>query len=557
MRELMVVLGSVALVTARWLPTAFRSRVEAGAAVVVLISAATLLPEPRWQMLPVLAADLIIGAGWLLNRLGTGGLLTRLRAGGLLNRLGAGGFLAGRRLRAGGPLIQPKAGGLLAGRSLEAGWPLAGRRLAPGQPGARPRARRWVALTATLACLGLVVGGGLAARALPVPVFPLPSGPSPVGTTVLQWTDPARGEPGTPEAHDRRTVVVQLWYPARQAGERARYLGRTRQEAETVAAGEARYLGVPAAALSALPRAHSRATPGAPPADGRFPVVLFSPGLGGVRTQNTAWAEDLASRGYLVAGVDHPFDSAAVVLADGRTVHTTIAASGNPAEDAKRRTRWTEVRADDLRFVLTRLTAADPAVSSPGLLTPPATGEPAASGFGPLTPPATGEPAASDLGPLAGRVDSGRVAVTGHSIGGAAAMRAAEKDPRITAVVNLDGGLNPGQGPVRQPVLTLTHDVTGPSGAEYLAQVTRVLDRGAVTSYRLTVPGSAHLTFTDAPLFLPPVPSIVGSLGRAESIRLTNQTTAAFLDAALLGRPVDLPAELARHGDLHIHHPST
>ncbi|MEU4425434.1 hypothetical protein AB0F81_32840 [Actinoplanes sp. NPDC024001] len=452
MRELIVVLGSVVFVTARWLPAAARRWAAAGAAAVVLIGAVTLLPDPRWQMLVVLAADLLTGLGWLLAR--------------------------------------------------------------------RRRVRWWLALPATLGCLALVVGGGVAAWALPVPVFPPPYGPSPVGTTVAQWTDPGRDEPGTPETGDRRTVVVQLWYPAREAGSGARYLGRTRPEAEAVAAGEARYLGVPAAALSALPRAHSHATSGAPPADGRFPVVLFSPGLGSVRSQNTAWAEDLASRGYLVAGIDHPFDSAAVVLADGRTVRTRIAATGDPAEDERRRTRWTQVRADDLRFVLSRL----------------------------------GDPAG---GPLVGRADTRRVAATGHSIGGAAAMRAAEQDSRITAVINLDGGLNPGQGPVRQPVLALTHDATGKAGAAYLARLASVLDRGAAAGYRLTVPGSAHLTFTDAPLFLPPVPSVAGSLGRTESIRVTAQITAAFLDATLRDRPIDLPSELARHGDLHIHRPAT
>ncbi len=62
---------------------------------------------------------------------------------------------------------------------------------------------------------------------------------------------------------------------------------------------------------------------------GRFPVVLFSPGSGGARTQNTAWAEELASHGYLVAALDHPYDSAAVVLTDGRTIHTKTASTGD------------------------------------------------------------------------------------------------------------------------------------------------------------------------------------------------------------------------------------
>ncbi|MCE0446893.1 hypothetical protein LT493_27010 [Streptomyces tricolor] len=46
--------------------------------------------------------------------------------------------------------------------------------------------------------------------------------------------------------------------------------------------------------------------------------MLFSPGLGGVRTQYRLGG-GTASHGYVVAGLDHPYDSAAVVLADGRT----------------------------------------------------------------------------------------------------------------------------------------------------------------------------------------------------------------------------------------------
>ena len=46
-------------------------------------------------------------------------------------------------------------------------------------------------------------------------------------------------------------------------------------------------------------------------------MVLFSPGLAGVRSQNTAWAQELASHGYVVVALDHPYDSAAL-LADGR-----------------------------------------------------------------------------------------------------------------------------------------------------------------------------------------------------------------------------------------------
>ncbi|MFC3383578.1 alpha/beta hydrolase family protein [Couchioplanes azureus] len=466
-RELVVVLGSLVLVLARWLPSAARRRTAVAAAAGVVAGTLATLPGLRWQLVPVLAGDAFLLAGAGIAR------LLRRRAG-----------------RAEG------------------------------------RAPRWLAVPGTLACLGLVAAGSVAAWALPVPRFPEPSGPFAVGTTVVQWTDAARDEPGTPDAADRRSVVVQLWYPARPAAPdapRAHYLGRTPAEARTVAAGAADYLGVPALLLSGPAGAHSHAVPGAAAADGRFPVVLFSPGLGGVRTQNTAWAEDLASRGYVVAAVDHPYDSAAVVLADGRTVRTTVAASGDPEEDDKRAAGWRAVRAADLSFVLTQLGRLD----------------------------------RGELGhPLAGRLDTARAAATGHSLGGAAALRAAARDPRFTAVIDLDGGIGREQGPVRQPVLALTQAIDGPDDAEYVALLTAVLEPATATSYRLTVPGSAHLTFTDAPLYLPPVPAVAGSLGRAESVRMTTETCAAFLDATLRGRTDGLAATLARHGDLHVHRPA-
>lgn len=145
----------------------------------------------------------------------------------------------------------------------------------------------------------------------------------------------ARSASFTADPHDRRTVVVQLWYPAQKspAGtRRAQYLGRTEHEARTVSDALAREVGLPGFLVDGVPRAHTRSVFNAPVAGGggRFPVVLFSPGSGGVRTQNTAWAEELASHGYLVAALDHPYDSAAVVLTDGRTIHHVRSILSNP-----------------------------------------------------------------------------------------------------------------------------------------------------------------------------------------------------------------------------------
>ncbi|WIN00304.1 hypothetical protein ACTOB_004001 [Actinoplanes oblitus] len=107
-------------------------------------------------------------------------------------------------------------------------------------------------------------------------------------------------------------------------------------------------------------------------------------------------------------------------------------------------------------------------------------------------------------------------------------MRAAQQDPRFAATINLDGGVNTGQGPRRQPALALTHEVRDRADADFVARVSKLFDGGRATSDRLGVPGSAHLSFTGAPLFLPPIPALVGSLGPAESVRMTVETSPAF-----------------------------
>lgn len=101
-------------------------------------------------------------------------------------------------------------------------------------------------------------------------------------------------------------------------------------------------------------------------------------------------------------------------------------------------------------------------------------------------------------------------------------------------------------------MLALTHDVKPGEEPDYIPRLTRVLQLSTATGYRLTVPGSAHLTFTDAPLFLPPLPTLVGSLGRTAGPRITAEATAAFLDAALRGASGDLPAALSRYGHLTV-----
>jgi predicted dienelactone hydrolase len=51
-----------------------------------------------------------------------------------------------------------------------------------------------------------------------------------------------------------------------------------------------------------------------------YPLVLFDPGFGESRLIYGAMARSLASHGYVVVTVDHPFDAPAVQFPDGSII---------------------------------------------------------------------------------------------------------------------------------------------------------------------------------------------------------------------------------------------
>ncbi|MEV8633097.1 hypothetical protein AB0395_15700 [Streptosporangium sp. NPDC051023] len=131
-----------------------------------------------------------------------------------------------------------------------------------------------------------------------------------------------------------------------------------------------------------------------------FPLVVLSPGFSVPRSSLTALAEDLASRGYVVAGIDHTHEVTGTTFPDG---HTATCVACPHEDDADFGPKVTGGRAADVSFVLDRLTGPDPAWKDAGLIEP------------------------------------SRIAMVGHSIGGSGASRTVVTDSRVRAGVNMDG----------------------------------------------------------------------------------------------------------------------
>ena len=54
----------------------------------------------------------------------------------------------------------------------------------------------------------------------------------------------------------------------------------------------------------------------------KFPILIFSHGHGGLRTQNTNQVEELVSHGYIVIAVDHTFDAGFVEFPNGEVFYS-------------------------------------------------------------------------------------------------------------------------------------------------------------------------------------------------------------------------------------------
>jgi hypothetical protein len=119
----------------------------------------------------------------------------------------------------------------------------------------------------------------------------------------------------------------------------------TREEAQLLLQSKAPETTVPPEVISGL---HTDARP----APGHFPLVVLSPDLTLPRATLTSLAEELTSHGYVVALVDHTYESTGTTFPDGRTLTCVICdqpPDGGPATIPIGRAR-------DISFVLDQIT---------------------------------------------------------------------------------------------------------------------------------------------------------------------------------------------------------
>ena len=314
---------------------------------------------------------------------------------------------------------------------------------------------------------------------LPAILFPnqidiVPSGDHVIQTTLVTWEDKNRLETFTNDGSNRQ-VSVKFWYPVE---------------------------------------------------DGNYPLIVFSHGAFGIMDSNASTCQELASHGYVVASIGHPYHSLflkdannKITFVDQNFMNDVYADNGATDAESEKRIyeksqKWMELRSADENFVLEQIISM---TSSP-------------------------EQAPFD------RITTDKIGLFGHSLGGATSVEVARMRADIDAVIVLEGTMlgeytgfengtetfDPTPFPV--PVLDVySRDIYEKARLYGDSYVNFYLGSKANDYQYKIFENAGHLNFTDLPLFSPVLAKKlgVGSVDPKECIEQMNQMVLEYFNLYL------------------------
>ena len=235
--------------------------------------------------------------------------------------------------------------------------------------------------------------------------LPKPEGEYIIGTDVFTWEDTYRDEWFTKDKIDTRKIVVQVWYPA---SEKSDSLYPYMDYADLRVKSISKRIGKGKGFIKPATEVKTNTYFQAKPIKKKFPLVLFSHGLGGYKTQNLINIETLVSQGYIVIAPDHTYDASITIFDDGTAIEfeSGLPEDVSPKEFWETRIPQVNARATDMSFLIDKLQTMKNY-------------------------------------DLYNSIDFNKIGIFGHSFGGATSVVASWNDTRISACLNLDGWFVP------------------------------------------------------------------------------------------------------------------
>jgi len=264
-------------------------------------------------------------------------------------------------------------------------------------------------------------------------------------------------------------------------------------------------------------------------ADGTYPLLVFSHGAYGIKTSNSSTYTELASHGYIVVSIDHPYHSFYTRSEDGTVVmvnsdfsqEVTNKNKGVYSNEEKYNLiqKWMKLRTDDMNFVIDTIL----------------------------------KKSKNDNDPLYRQIDTEKIGVFGHSMGGAASVWLGRERNDISAVVNIDATFFSELVYKKEidDFVASSKDFTTPLLNIYSDDVWRQLESNSIyiannlknehfkEAHTVHIQGAKHLSLTDLPFFSPILANIIqggkADIDQSYCIETENELILKFFDFELKG----------------------
>ncbi len=280
--------------------------------------------------------------------------------------------------------------------------------------------------------------------------LPTPTGLYAIGTSLYHFIDTARQDLHSENPHEKRELLIQMWYPAIPSNEPKKNYASF-AEIKLFKEILSYRCGIPIEQFNYLDSLKTHSVLNAIPVCGNFPIIIFSTALGQPVFSYTSLLEELASHGYIVVGINHTYVSGITLFPNGRRI--------DMADFKKLIERWhkkdeqevfdaeQDIGVADVNFVIEKLKQLNN----------------------------------NAQWSLHNHLDFGHVGIFGHSFGGTIAVQACRINKQFIAGINIDGKLH---GPESEkgfatpfmfirgqrkqqeqnlPIQRLWHHMTGPS----------------------------------------------------------------------------------------------
>jgi len=350
----------------------------------------------------------------------------------------------------------------------------------------------------------------MASRVLPVKDIQSPTGIYGVGTQVFYWVDYEREEWFSEDQTDKRELIVQVWYPSNiSTSNTDPWLDNPKLREDAIIDN----FKIPKFIAKALDRIDTDSyIDSSPLLEGDFPVIIFSHGFEGFRSQNTTQIQELVSNGYIVFAADHTYDAVVTIFPDGRKIPTAkkYCRDCEAEEFYEVFIPQINTRIADIRFIIDQI-------------------EKIKSG---------------KIESNFSHIMNDDIGVFGHSFGGGTSLAATILDSRIKSCLSLDGWYAPvhpdiyNRG-ISRPFLHLGQ-VEWDTSINYEILDDILISKTSV-AYKLTLNGAHHYDFTDSPHLskLSSRLKLSSDLDSEEILNVTNTTVLGFFDEHLKSKETD------------------